>query len=331
MFQSQGQELRDRCHHGHHAQQHLRTTQHELRHVSHTCVSLSLISVSSGSAASKLLQLARVRTHLSYLPPSIPDMSSLTSCCECSYLEESRFSIDPNTEKPYVFWVTRTYNPISFLLTFYSFDFPNLEGEADAPASCLCLHFCFKNGMCLPLEQSTTLTELCQSPNTDLLITSFTAEFLESQGFNPREQFGGTFIERLKVGCVDMPTKRQDSQEVLDDTLFCGWIQVCASVVTAHAYFVFVCLLVCYLAGYRYVFLTAHVCTVFVCSLHNSVASNKNVPSTLLHNRRTNQWAKRSASKSTTRANTAPLRPIRLRSISHPPSANRTSLLLSSE
>lgn len=53
-----------------------------------------------------------------------------------------------------------------------------------------------------------------------------TTEFLRAQGFDPNEQVEGTLVERISVGCVDMPTKRMDSQEVLDDTLYCGWYQV---------------------------------------------------------------------------------------------------------
>eukprot|EP00983_Pelagomonas_calceolata_P125453 1161213-Pelagomonas_calceolata.AAC.1 len=52
------------------------------------------------------------------------------------------------------------------------------------------------------------------------------AEFLEEQDFDPQEEIKGTPFERIRVGCVDAPTKRFDSQEALDDTLFCGWYQV---------------------------------------------------------------------------------------------------------
>jgi len=50
-------------------------------------------------------------------------------------------------------------------------------------------------------------------------------EFLEEQDFDPQEEIKGTPFERIRVGCVDAPTKRFDSQEALDDTLFCGWYQ----------------------------------------------------------------------------------------------------------
>ncbi|KAF5836372.1 hypothetical protein DUNSADRAFT_6008 [Dunaliella salina] len=81
------------------------------------------------------------------------------------------------TGEPFVYWVTRIYDPATFLIKFYSYDIEGLE------------------------------------------------EFLEEQDFDPREQIQGTQFERVKMGCVDAPTKRLSSQESMDDTLFCGWYQ----------------------------------------------------------------------------------------------------------
>lgn len=45
----------------------------------------------------------------------------------CSYKVKAE-EVDPETGEPLTYWITNVYDPVTFLIKFYSYDIPNLEG-----------------------------------------------------------------------------------------------------------------------------------------------------------------------------------------------------------
>jgi len=68
-----------------------------------------------------------------YIRPNVP---SVRIPLLCRYRVELESEVDPETGEPITLWVTKIYDPVTFLIKFYSYEIDGFEGkEAEADKS----------------------------------------------------------------------------------------------------------------------------------------------------------------------------------------------------